>query len=431
MSFLKGLGLSHPNILKGINPVAAHEGGGDPILSIFRDGTDGFYFDFSKTDRLFQNVIGTTPADGAGENIALALDGHEIDGRGVVNLWTNFPTGWSQPNALLSAGAAIGIDGEMSASKFIGQNGTTNNRLIKTAPLSAGAHHYSIYANQDEYSQVRAARADVNIDPFTHEFDLAAGTASGGGAIEGVGDGWYRCSGPVNVNTAATTGVVFTLLVAGSNGFTADGVSGLLVDGPQFEAGSLSAYQTTTTVLGGPGNHGLQATTAAQPKWQTGGLARFDGSDDNLLTTLVPGTALTLMAKFKPTTANGLIMGSRGASADSRCYLGTDANGKLGGSVGAHNNTVIFGGSDIRGTIAVGAQTFDGATVKLYLNASEVYSGAQSGAPTLDTAMMLGAVNVIGTASAFMAADAYHFLAIKKALTAAEIAAITNLWGIS
>ncbi len=51
----------------------------DPILSIFADGTDGFYFDGSKTDRTFQDQVNTA-ADDAAESIGLALEGSKWSG---------------------------------------------------------------------------------------------------------------------------------------------------------------------------------------------------------------------------------------------------------------------------------------------------------------------------------------------------------------
>lgn len=177
------------------------------------------------------------------------------------------------------------------------------------------------------------------------------------------------------------------------------------------------------------GRNATQATTAAQPKYQTGGLARFDGLDDNLLTTLNPSSPFTMVVKLKAGSATRGIMGIT-TGTNGRCFLQTATSGLLCGGVGANSTGVIVGGASILGAIGVAALTLDGTTNKLYWNGGEIYSGVQNGTPGAFP-IALGAVNSSGTVTAFGDHDFYHALAIKKALTAAQVAAITNLWGTS
>lgn len=183
------------------------------------------------------------------------------------------------------------------------------------------------------------------------------------------------------------------------------------------------------------GNSATQATTAAQPKWQTGGLARFDGSDDNLLSTLKPSaTAMTLVADVLVGTAGNatVLMGCIGAGTQ-RLSLGFTVAGVLAGSLGNQFSSTILdaGAVDRSGQRLRAALTCDGTTVRLYANGVQVYSGAQSGAPATDQDIAVGAYNNAGAIQSFSNADMYKALAIKKALTAAEIVAITNEWGTS
>src|SRR5437868_2108364 len=54
--------------------------------SLFGPSDDGFLFNFSKTDRLFQDVAGTIPVAVDADPIALALDGHSWGGKTLAQV---------------------------------------------------------------------------------------------------------------------------------------------------------------------------------------------------------------------------------------------------------------------------------------------------------------------------------------------------------
>lgn len=99
--------------------------GADPILGVFADGTDGFYFDFSKTDRLFQDTTGQTPADDPGESVGLALEGHGWGGKTLSQLIALQPevvtngdfsggsTGWTLNDWTIVNGKAVSGTGNL------------------------------------------------------------------------------------------------------------------------------------------------------------------------------------------------------------------------------------------------------------------------------------------------------------------------------
>lgn len=421
-------------IARGIaHPIAAHEGvGGDPILAAFADGTDGFYFDFSKTDRLFQDLAGATLADGAGENIALALDAHTLDGRGPVNklIYTQqFDNAtWTKANATsvtptVSANAAMAPDGTMTADEVaFGAIDAVEDASVIRQSLTLG----SSVKTGSVYLKAKTA-GDVGKSLFLY-FNAS------GSRVDQVGHvltaDWVRVS---TTGLTATGNSLFSVATLGSSlgGANQDACAAYMWGAQVEEGAAASAYQQNGASVGGPGNHGLQATTAAQPKWQTGGLARFDGSDDCLPTPLVPGSAMTLMAKCAFSVNNSkVIMGCQDASSG-RCQLIFSSLQSLSAGVGNHDSATIFASTDISNSTHVVALTFNGSTVKLYIDGVEEYSGAQSGSPSASVPITVGARNVAGTNGVFFDKDIYHALAIKKALTAAEIAAITNQWGTS
>jgi hypothetical protein len=390
----------------GLGGVTRGGGAADPILAIFADGTDGFYFDFSKTDRLFQAVNSGVLADDAGESIALALESSKWSGRTraqeLAQQTELFPdggipntTGWTPSNATLTAEA----------------NGL---KLLSTA---SGAAARTAYKQFDGLTIGWWYYAELDVTEV-------GGTSSGSITLL------------MQVTTLAGAAVQNSLSPTGTGKrlayFQATATSHRIQC--RFDGGG--ADTTTYAIFDNisvkeiPRFHGLQTTGAAQPKWQTGGLARFDGSDDLLATALTASGAagVTLMAKFLGGAA-GAPTYVIGGGSGSRLRIGQDISGQLVGGIGSHSDSTIVRSGSIAGQIGVGALTADGTTVKLFWNGAEVYSGAQSGTFSTTVPIVIGAYNNSGVPAAFFNSDAYHALAIRKALTAAEISAITNLWG--
>lgn len=376
-----GIGLS-PALSKGV---------GDPIQAIFADGTDGFYFDFSKTDRLFQNTTGT-PADDAGENIGLGLESHGWGGRTLAEQIAATTPALNYDFSS-SSGWTLQADLAISGGKLTCTAATATRGAYKAVGLTSGSYH-----------RVTFDVDSVSGGNVTAEFCNDANGSSGTGVTI----------------TFNTTGTKTLYILAGSQ-------TGIRF---RFQSGT-TAQIDNLRVDRIPGNHGLQATAAAQPKWQTGGLARFDGSDDNLLTTLNPALAGTLMLKVKPAGGAVILVGSNDAGGNARAFLATDSSNLLAGGMGADSLGTIKGGSSVAGQTGVAALAWDGSTVRLYWNGAAIYSAAQNGAPNTTVPFRLGSNNSNGTAASFAACDIYHALAIKKALSAAQIAAITNKWGTS
>ena len=84
--------------------------------------------------------------------------------------------------------------------------------------------------------------------------------------------------------------------------------------------------------------------------------------------------------------------------------------------------------NDLRNAWHSGGVTWDGTTVKLYLDGAEVYSEPQVGAVSGAIPAMLGALNANGTASAFWDGRISNALAVDRALTPTEITNLTNEW---
>ncbi|MBQ0802974.1 MAG: hypothetical protein KBT76_14680 [Sulfitobacter litoralis] len=191
-----------------------------------------------------------------------------------------------------------------------------------------------------------------------------------------------------------------------------------------YDFGFDGDFSVTTKLV--PGSHASQASSSFMPQYQLAGTT-YDGLDDRMATTLNPATEGTILARFSGDLASRVVMGSQAAS-DGRCFLALDASGRLAAGIGGQSTSTIFGGSDIRGETHTGAVTWDGSTVKLYLDAVEVYSAAQSGAVNTTIPIMHGALNANGTAAAFFDGAISDALVIDRVMTPQEITQTTNLW---
>lgn len=388
-------------------------GGGFSPLDLFQNGLySGFYYDFSKTDRTFQESTGSTLANDNDEVVGMALDESLWQSRTFAeesvhpaNVFEDL-FNYADQTALGAAGytisevgGALGVVVPGDGTVRVSDIGGTDSYIAKQLSLRKGIYIASVDL--------------VAKDGGTGEnFRLRCGTSAN--ATTYVNSGWP-------VGSLTPNAGVYQILV--NKGLITADNPWVTILSPDTDLGaSLGAWKFQCL----PGNHCIQTTSAARPLRKTGGFLRFDGSDDNLLTTLNPSASMTLVAKLLPATT-GQIFGSL-AGADTRSFL-TISSSKLAGGVGADSTSTIVSAGNVAGSIGVAALTYNGTTVKLYWNGVEVYSGAQNGSPNTTVPYRIGALNTSGTASSWGAHDFYRALAINRALSASEILALTNFWG--
>lgn len=350
----------------------------DPA-SLFANDELGVWLDPSDTSTLFQDTAGTTPVTAPGQTVALALS----KDKGLV-------LGEDVAPAFSTYGLASGTTGTFAASGDNYQFVDTAGGLTRPGVQWTGTDTLSadtFYQFDFEIIAVVGATS-IRVDGITQEKVLGVGSHS-------------------IITTGADTYLRFRLEKIGTS----------ISDG--FTLGTVVVREL-------PGNHATQSGSSFRPQYQTAGLL-FDGLDDRMITPYKPTTSGTIIAKFNGDTASRVIAGSQPAS-DGRCFLALDASGRLAAGIGAQSTATIYGGSDIRGEDHVGAVTWDGSTVKLYLDGTEVYSEAQSGAVNTTVDMMLGALSANGTAAAFWDGTIADHIILDRVMTPEEITKTTSLW---
>lgn len=350
----------------------------DQILGV--GGLDYGLFDFRKTDRLFQEAVGPTPADDNGELIGLGI-GAEKQGS---KTFATVMAGQSDTSGPFTSniGAVVYTGGVATYT-----NATTGNGILTAiSSITLG----KLYAITFRVVSISSG-------------SLRAYAGSGGG-------------GP----TITTPGTYTAYLIAAGS---------TQVSIIAFAAGT-DAVVDSISVKAVPAHYAVQTGAGSlKPQLQAKGM-QGDGSDDNLLTDWLAqagANCIVLQASVPATLATMLIIaGAQDASSTNKFWLGVNVNGFL--ICGLGPNTMTVSATDNRGTDVVMALTCDGTTVKVFVNNAETYSSAQVGVPTTVTALRLGALNANGAAALFWPGSIRRSAFGKKMITLAEFLRIRSQW---
>jgi len=420
------------------SPLALLKGGGVAVGPTWGewiadlDGTQVLDIDFERTDRHWQDVAGATLADDAGENIALAFDQSQDDGRGIVNqlVYSDDFANASWTKNSVSVAVVADSDGEADL-VYPASTGTGSQIRRLFGSVSSVVVTNSISAKAAGKNWLYVYNAQGNVAAWFNLATGAVGTVGGGvtAAIADDGGGYWRCS-----VTATVTYRGYFVGVADGNGstsVTASGIDGVYVRAAQQEFGALTAYQPNGATVGGPGEHGIQTLSNLQGKRQAGGVCHYDGSDDNHLTTFLAQNGANTMIYHGTVAASiaatQMPLGASGSGAN-RCWLAITTAGYIAAGVGSQSSATIVGTTDVRGKEIVAAVTFDGSTVKLFLLVdgvtTEEYSAAQDSTPTTSIPFRIGAYNNNGTAAGFAQIDAKSLKAAHKSMSLAEFTSI-------
>ena len=103
---------------------------------------------------------------------------------------------------------------------------------------------YSLNVKADTRTKFQLAAGGAGFTFASATFDLVAGTATAGGSIVPLGNGWYRCSIPIlSASTASALLYGYLMDDAGSENYTGDGTSGIYIFGAQLsDSASVDPY---------------------------------------------------------------------------------------------------------------------------------------------------------------------------------------------
>jgi len=414
------------------------KGVGYALASLFANGADGLDFDFSKTDRLWQDNPPVNPADGAGEVIGLAYDAHAGAGPWCQNLLINSAdlsqASWSKVGT--PTVTATRVTRTTTAATYVSRS------TLK--PTAARTYTYQAKATlvAGRYLTVRLqglypSRAEVIFDLQTGVISTAAASVSGfsgaSATIQPAGGGAYLITLTVTTDTHTNIDLSFSPFTSagvGVDGVDSAAVASVDLTNQQLEPGAVAtAYIATGSIpITLPGNQAVQATAGFKPAYQAAG-AKFDASDDNLLTGYLAQAGANCIIAYVdvPATlaATQVVAGASGASAN-RVFVAFNTSGQLCAGVGSDSTTTVVGTTDWRGQTVVVALSFDGTTVNLYAGTASEYSAAQNSTPTTTIPFRIGALNNNGTAGSFCAHYVKRLLVARQALTLAQFKSIRS-----
>ena len=187
----------------------------------------------------------------------------EIPGTNQIRFPEDFSNSiWSKSNGSITANATTDPEGNTTASLFT-EDSTTNIRHLLAQRIN-GVNISTTWTGSIYVKAAPAGRTQVNLVfkeyvSFLKQsgvyFDISAGTvgtASGSngagvptGTITSAGNGWYRCSITVNLNsTESQLGFEVATASGSANFINGSGAAALYYWGAQVEQGSLTAYSS-------------------------------------------------------------------------------------------------------------------------------------------------------------------------------------------
>lgn len=343
------------------------------MIGLINKGTDGFWYDASRTDMTFQDNMALTPATAITDPVGIFYDKSK----------------WVTPTYSVEGQPDILVNGD-----FNGSTGWTTLNTDSTHIITFGAD--SVRYQSDTTSPVLTLR---QASPMTtgkfYEVETTTSSYTSGSIKIDDGLGPTVIANGVGVRRVTSKAISTTLTIVRN---------------------STNVDLTLTKIRMREilGSHAGQnaATPTLRPTRQAGGLIRFDGIDDYLTQPATGALTGTFLTKVKFNAVNSFIMGAQTQLTTGRLVLGITSGGVAAARVGSTSidSTIV-----ITSTTGVLGLTWDGSYGTLYWNGNIVAGPFYYATDTPDTVLpiFVGGINSIGSPAGYANADLYHSIYVK------------------
>ena len=164
--------------------------------------------------------------------------------------------------------SAVAPDGTLSAAKLSATTSTSDKNIYKAFTTTAQNYTMSLYAKAGGINSLAFYYSSNSTGPYP-QFNLSNGTATSGGVMQSVGNGWYKCS---HTFTAVSVTNLLAIYINSTSSMTGNGFDGIYIWGAQVEVGSFAtSYIPTTTAAATRALDYVEMTGANFSSWFNNG----------------------------------------------------------------------------------------------------------------------------------------------------------------